>query len=73
MNDTTLIELSRPAPRASTLGAFARRAVLSRLATLREGLLRVREDGETREFGIADSGVQATLEVLDPACYAEIA
>jgi cyclopropane-fatty-acyl-phospholipid synthase len=73
MTDTTLIELSRAAPRPTALGTLARRAVRARLATLREGLLRVREGGETREFGSADGGVQATLEVLDPACYAEIA
>jgi cyclopropane-fatty-acyl-phospholipid synthase len=49
MTDTTLIELSRPAPRPTALGSLARRAVL------------------------ANGGVQATLDVLDPACYAAIA
>jgi cyclopropane-fatty-acyl-phospholipid synthase len=72
MTDTTLIELSRPAPRATALGGLARHAVLARLATMREGLLRVHDAGVTREFGTANDGLQATLEVLDPACYAEI-
>ena len=73
MTDTTLIELSRPAPRASILGAAARRMVFARLGQLRQGLLRVREAGETFEFGAERTGPEATLEVLDPACYAEIA
>ena len=34
MTDTTLIELSRPAPRLNPLGALARRTVFARLALL---------------------------------------
>jgi len=73
MTDSTLVEPPRLAPRATALGSLARRAVLARLANLRGGLLRVREGDESREFGIANGSLQATLEVLDPACYAEIA
>ena len=73
MTDSTLIELSRGAPRANLLGALARRLVLARLAQLTEGLLRVREGGEVIEFGAERTGVDATIDVLDPAFYAEIA
>ena len=38
MTDTTLIELSRSAPRINPLGAIARQFVLARLATLRAGV-----------------------------------
>ena len=43
MTDTTLIELSRSAPRANPLAALARRLVFARLATLLNGLLRACE------------------------------
>jgi cyclopropane-fatty-acyl-phospholipid synthase len=73
VTDTTLIELSRPAARSKPLGGIARRAVFARLATLREGLLRLRDGRETFAFGAERTGPDATLDVLDPACYAEIA
>ena len=73
MTDTTLIELSRSAPRSNALGALARRLVLARLALLTEGLLRLREGDRVLEFGAERTGVDATLEVLDPAFYAELA
>lgn len=73
MTDTTLIELSRGVPRTSTLGTVARKLVFARLATLRRGLLRVREAEKVFEFGVARTGPDATLTVLDPAFYAEIA
>jgi len=73
MTDTTLIELSRGAPRANPLGALARRLVFARLATLRAGLLRIREGNAAYEFGVPRSGIEATVTVLDPAFYAEIA
>ena len=73
MTDTTLSELSRRAPRANPLGAVARRLVFARLATLRHGLLRVREGNEVFEFGAEGTGPHAALTVLDPAFYAEIA
>jgi cyclopropane-fatty-acyl-phospholipid synthase len=73
VTDTTLVERSRPGRLAVPLGALARRAVIGRLRTLGEGVLRVREAGETHLFGTHGGGLDATLEVLDPACYAEIA
>jgi len=73
MTDTTLIELTRSAPRANPLGAFARRLVFARLATLRAGLLRIREGNEVHEFGSPRTGIDAMVTVLDPAFYAEIA
>jgi len=73
MTDTTLIELSRSAPRANPLGAFARRLVFARLAALRAGRLRIREGSEVHEFGSPRTGIDAMVTVLDPAFYAEIA
>jgi cyclopropane-fatty-acyl-phospholipid synthase len=72
MNDMTLIELSRAAPRPNPPGMLARRAVLARLAGLSGGLLRIREDAGTLAFGDG-AGPEATLTVLDPAFYAETA
>jgi cyclopropane-fatty-acyl-phospholipid synthase len=72
MNDTTLIELSRAAPRPNAPGMLARRAVLARLAGLSGGLLRIREDAGTLAFGDG-AGPEATLTVHDPAFYAETA
>ena len=72
MTDATLIELSRSAPRANPLGAFARRLVFARLATMRAGLLRIREGNEVHEFGSPCTGIDAMVTVLDPAFYAEI-
>jgi len=73
MTDTTLIELSRNAARANPLGTLARRLVFSRLATLRRGLLRIREGDELIEFGASRTGPQASVTVLDPAFYSELA
>jgi cyclopropane-fatty-acyl-phospholipid synthase len=72
MIDTTLIEMSPSAPRAYPLSAFARRIVFARLATLRAGLLRIREGNEVHEFGSPRTGIDAMVTVLDPAFYAEI-
>jgi len=73
MTDTTLIERLPAGARALALASFARRAVLTRLVALRHGVLRVREDGETLVFGREGTGQEATLEVLDRACYTGIA
>ena len=73
MTDTTLIELSRSAPRSNALGALARRLVLARLALLTEGLLRLREGNDVLEFGNAAGEAAVTLDVLDPAFYPELA
>jgi cyclopropane-fatty-acyl-phospholipid synthase len=73
MNDATLVELSRRAPRAGGLGALPRGLVHARLRLLREGCLLLREGSQTVEFGDAREGVAASIEVLDPAFYAEVA
>jgi len=75
MNDTTLIEWSRARPRATAASALARRLVHARLARLREGRLRLHEGGQVLEFGDAGAGgaPDASLTVLDPAMYAEVA
>ncbi len=73
MTDTSLIELSQGARRTPRLGSFARGLVLSRLAALRHGHLRLREGGEVLDFGVAGGTPDATLTVLDPAFYADIA
>lgn len=73
MSDTTLLELSGRAPRANPLGKLARRLVFTRLASLREGVLRIREGDEVFEFGAGHNGMDACVTVLDPAFYAELA
>jgi cyclopropane-fatty-acyl-phospholipid synthase len=73
MNDTALVDLSRTAPRANPLGALARRLVLTRLESLRDGCLRIREGGDRIEFGTPNSGSAAMITVNDPAFYAELA
>jgi len=73
MNDTTLIELSLRAPRAGGLGTVARSLVHKRLRRLREGCLVLREGDRMLEFGSGRGGAAATIEVLDPAFYAEVA
>jgi cyclopropane-fatty-acyl-phospholipid synthase len=73
MTDTTLIELSRREQRSSPLGALARRLVLGQLSGIRDGCLRIREGRETRTFGAAGTGPSATITVLDPAFYSDIA
>jgi cyclopropane-fatty-acyl-phospholipid synthase len=73
MNDTTLIELSRAGPRPGFLGTLARRLVLARLASISAGRLRVREGDDVLTFGTTGTGPDASLDVLDPAFYAEIA
>jgi cyclopropane-fatty-acyl-phospholipid synthase len=73
MSDTTLIELSRAMPRANPIGAIARRLILARLSSLREGVLRIREGDEVFEFGAGHNGTDASITVLDPAFYSELA
>ncbi|HXV40121.1 MAG TPA: cyclopropane-fatty-acyl-phospholipid synthase family protein [Steroidobacteraceae bacterium] len=72
MNDTTLIELSRAAPRPNPLGVVARHAVLARLAMLSRGLLRLRDGDSVHAFGDG-TGPEATITVRDPAFYSEVA
>lgn len=59
----------------SWLSALVRRGVLRTLSQLREGEVRLVENGETRVFGAegAARGMRARVEILDPSCYADIA
>jgi cyclopropane-fatty-acyl-phospholipid synthase len=50
-----------------------RRTVLRQLAQLRHGSLRVLENGELLQFGDPASGLQAEIEVLDPALWSMVA
>jgi cyclopropane-fatty-acyl-phospholipid synthase len=72
MNDTTLVQLSRRAPRPGFLSTVARPLVLSRLSKLRNGSILMWEDGEIRPFG-TPGGLEGTLTVHDPAFFAEVA
>jgi cyclopropane-fatty-acyl-phospholipid synthase len=73
MNDTTLLERPLPAARLPFLGDAARTLVLGRLARLRHGRVRLRESGTVRELGPADAPLAATITVVDPAFYADVA
>jgi cyclopropane-fatty-acyl-phospholipid synthase len=73
VNDTTLIELAPTLSRPNPLGAAARRLVLGRLEALRYGTLRVREGDTVHQFRGAASGHAASIEVKNPAFYAELA
>jgi len=73
VNDTTLIELAPSIPRANPLGAVARRLVLGRLEALRHGELRIIEGDAVHQFRGAASGHAASIEVKNPAFYAELA
>ena len=72
-NDTTLIELAPRVPRPNPLGAVARRLVLSRMGRLERGTLRIHEGDAVHTFHGKEAGVAASLEVRDPAFYAELA
>jgi cyclopropane-fatty-acyl-phospholipid synthase len=73
LTDTTLVEMTRSAPRQNLFGPVARRLVTARLAGLQQGQLRIREGNETRVVGTPHGGGNATLHVLDPAFYSELA
>jgi cyclopropane-fatty-acyl-phospholipid synthase len=73
MNDTTLIGLVPALPRSNPLGPAARRLVVARLGALERGSLRVHEGEVVQEFRGATDGPTASLEVRDPAFYAELA
>jgi cyclopropane-fatty-acyl-phospholipid synthase len=73
LNDTTLIERSTGATGKAPLQAMAKRLLLARLAALQHGRLRLRDGNERLVFGGGQPGTEASLCVLDPACYSEIA
>jgi len=73
VNDTTLVELAPSLPRPNPLGIAARRLVLGRLAGLEQGVLRIHEGNDVHEFRGAAPGAVGSIEVHDPAFYAELA
>ena len=73
MNDTTLVELAPSLPRPNPLGIAARRLVLGRLEGLEQGVLRIHEGNAVHEFRGAAPGAVGSIEVRDPAFYAELA
>jgi cyclopropane-fatty-acyl-phospholipid synthase len=72
VNDMTLVDLSRATPRARPPAALARSLVMSRLARLSEGRLRILDGIAVHSFGTGD-GPEATITVADPAFYPELA
>jgi cyclopropane-fatty-acyl-phospholipid synthase len=73
MNDTTLIGLVPSDSRPKPLGPAVRRLVVGRLGALERGTLRLHEGDAVHEFSGAAEGPTASLEVRDPAFYAELA
>lgn len=72
MNDTTLVEQAQGLSPHKPPGTLARRLVLSGLARLSAGRLRLVDGAETWSFG-PGAGPEATLTVRDRAFYAELA
>jgi len=70
LNDTTLIERAPSPSRPALPDRLARSAVRARLARLAGGRLRLREGPESATFG---DGPEATITVLDPAFYGDVA
>ncbi len=70
--DIGILQPLAPKKRAAWLQNFARKLVLDRLRGLQQGGLRITENGVTHCFG-RESGVQASIEVLNARFYGEIA
>jgi cyclopropane-fatty-acyl-phospholipid synthase len=64
-----------PVPKLNRLEKIARTAVLSRLAALEHGVLRLEDGVGVREFGraTAQCGLIATVRVIDPRFYTDLA
>jgi cyclopropane-fatty-acyl-phospholipid synthase len=73
MNDTTLVELSRPRARPGWLARLARTLVHARLAGLRDGRLVLHEPDGELVFGEPTNEVEVHVMVDDPAFYVELA
>jgi cyclopropane-fatty-acyl-phospholipid synthase len=72
---TTIVPARRTRESATArgLGALGRRALLGRFCALRDGTLTVREPGASHSFGAPGRGLAATIEVHDPAFWANAA
>ena len=64
---------THPTTAMGPLTALARKLVFARLGKLRRGLLRLHEGGECHVFGAERTGLDASITVLDPSFYAELA
>lgn len=77
MKTTTINEMSPSgvASNRNALEKIARHAVLARLAAIGHGILRIEDGIDVRQFGAATArcGLTASLRVLDPRFYTEIA
>jgi cyclopropane-fatty-acyl-phospholipid synthase len=73
LNDTTLVERSTGTTGMAPLQTMAKRMLLARLGALHRGRLHLRDGNERLVFGGGQPGAEASLMVLDPACYSEIA
>jgi len=73
VTDTTLIEQCSPTRRLGLPTRLARKAVHAQLSRLTQGRLRLHDDGQTSVFGGGRGGIDASITVLDPAFYADVA
>lgn len=73
MNDSTLVELSRPRPRPGWLARLARTLVHTQMGGLRDGRLVLHEPGGEFAFGSPAGEVEIHVMVDDPAFYVELA
>jgi len=61
-----------PARGPGTLNRWARKLVMSRLATLEHGALRIVESDRSERFGDPASPLQATIHIDDPAFFRQL-
>jgi cyclopropane-fatty-acyl-phospholipid synthase len=72
VTDTTLSKRSAPIVRLGLPARIARQVVHARLFQLECGRLRLRDGGQTTAFGNG-GGIDASVTVLDPSFYADVA
>ncbi len=75
MNSADEMAAAVPAVTPNAYEKFAARAVLERLAAIEHGVLRLEDRSGVREFGRLDAqcALTATVRVLDPRFYTELA
>jgi cyclopropane-fatty-acyl-phospholipid synthase len=73
MNDITLLDPLQERTRPPVASGLLRGQVLRRLEAIADGHLVIRDAGGTHEFGPYRSELCATVEVRDPAFYADVA